>query len=134
MQWPRAISRPEAPTHWPLSANTCSLIEVDGLSLPSLDERLTTTTHAFPAALEAEAVRNASGLRREAFSDVSSCTHMSSLERGLKSPTLNKLNDPWKVMDVQQERAHGGRQGGKRQRWCGPHPSPRACSEGTAAN
>jgi len=35
--------------------------------------------------------RKARGLSQEAFSDVSSRTYMSSLERGMKSPTLNKL-------------------------------------------
>ena len=36
-------------------------------------------------------VRKARGLSQEAFSDVSSRTYMSTLERDLKSPTLNKL-------------------------------------------
>ena len=36
-------------------------------------------------------VRKARGLSQEAFSDVSSRTYLSSLERDLKSPTLNKL-------------------------------------------
>ncbi|MCR6700974.1 MAG: helix-turn-helix domain-containing protein [Dokdonella sp.] len=45
-------------------------------------------------------VRNARGLSQEAFSDVSSRTYMSSLERGLKSPTLSKLEDLCELMDV----------------------------------
>ena len=44
---------------------------------------------SLPAALKM--ARKARGLSQEAFSDVSSRTYMSSLERGMKSPTLNKL-------------------------------------------
>jgi len=35
--------------------------------------------------------RKARGLSQEAFSDVSSRTYLSTLERGMKSPTLSKL-------------------------------------------
>lgn len=45
-------------------------------------------------------IRKARGLSQEAFSDVSSRTYMSSLERGLKSPTLNKLEELCEVMEV----------------------------------
>lgn len=45
-------------------------------------------------------VRKARGLSQEAFSDVSSRTYMSSLERDLKNPTLNKLAELCEVMDV----------------------------------
>ncbi len=45
-------------------------------------------------------VRKARGLSQEAFSDVSSRTYMSSLERDLKSPTMHKLTELCKVMDV----------------------------------
>lgn len=44
--------------------------------------------------------RKARGLSQEAFSDVSSRTYMSSLERDLKNPTLNKLAELCEVMDV----------------------------------
>jgi transcriptional regulator with XRE-family HTH domain len=54
--------------------------------------------NAFPAALKT--VRKARGLSQEAFSDVSSRTYMSSLERGLKSPTLSKIAELCEVMDV----------------------------------
>lgn len=37
--------------------------------------------------------RKAAGLSQEDFSDVSSRTYVSSLERGLKSPTLEKVED-----------------------------------------
>lgn len=37
--------------------------------------------------------RNARGLSQEDFGLVSSRTYVSSLERGLKSPTLNKVDD-----------------------------------------
>lgn len=40
------------------------------------------------------------GLSQEAFSDVSSRTYLSTLERGLKSPTLSKLADLCEVMQV----------------------------------
>lgn len=45
-------------------------------------------------------VRKARGLSQEAFSDVSSRTYMSSLERDLKNPTLNKLAELCQVMDI----------------------------------
>ncbi|WP_374607462.1 helix-turn-helix domain-containing protein [Diaphorobacter nitroreducens] len=45
-------------------------------------------------------IRKARGLSQEAFSDVSSRTYMSSLERDLKSPTLNKLAELCEVMEV----------------------------------
>jgi transcriptional regulator with XRE-family HTH domain len=44
--------------------------------------------------------RKARGLSQEAFSDVSSRTYLSSLERGLKSPTLNKVAELCAVMEV----------------------------------
>jgi len=45
-------------------------------------------------------VRKARGLSQEAFSDVSSRTYLSSLERDLKSPTLNKIGELCEVMDI----------------------------------
>lgn len=45
-------------------------------------------------------VRKARGLSQESFSDVSSRTYLSSLERDLKSPTLNKLAELCEVMDI----------------------------------
>ena len=45
-------------------------------------------------------IRKERGLSQEAFSDVSSRTYLSSLERGLKSPTLNKIEDVCAVLDV----------------------------------
>lgn len=45
-------------------------------------------------------VRKARGLSQEAFSDVSSRTYMSSLERDLKSPTLHKLTELCEVMGI----------------------------------
>lgn len=53
---------------------------------------------SLPAALKT--IRKARGLSQEAFSDVSSRTYLSSLERGLKSPTLNKLEELCEVMGV----------------------------------
>ncbi|HHQ3689975.1 TPA: helix-turn-helix domain-containing protein [Pseudomonas aeruginosa] len=45
-------------------------------------------------------VRKARGLSQEAFSDVSSRTYMSTLERDLKSPTISKLAELCEVMEV----------------------------------
>ncbi|WP_081262439.1 helix-turn-helix domain-containing protein [Ralstonia solanacearum] len=45
-------------------------------------------------------VRKARGLSQEAFSDVSSRTYMSTLERDLKHPTLHKLTELCEVMEV----------------------------------
>lgn len=45
-------------------------------------------------------VRTARGLTQEDFSTVSSRTYMSTLERGLKSPTLDKMNDLAEVMET----------------------------------
>lgn len=45
-------------------------------------------------------VRKARGLSQEAFSDVSSRTYMSTLERELKSPTMHKLAELCEVMEV----------------------------------
>lgn len=45
-------------------------------------------------------VRKARGLSQEAFSDVSSRTYLSSLERDLKSPTMHKLTELCAVMEV----------------------------------
>ncbi len=57
-----------------------------------------TLKNSFPAALKT--VRKARGLSQEVFSDVSSRTYMSSLERGLKSPTLSKVAELCEVMEV----------------------------------
>jgi len=57
-----------------------------------------TLKNSFPAALKT--IRKARSLSQEAFSDVSSRTYMSSLERGLKSPTLSKVAELCEVMDV----------------------------------
>ncbi|BBU43323.1 MULTISPECIES: helix-turn-helix domain-containing protein [Pseudomonas] len=45
-------------------------------------------------------VRTGRGLTQEDFSDVSSRTYISTLERGLKSPTLEKLVELASTMDV----------------------------------
>lgn len=57
-----------------------------------------TPKNSFATALRT--VRKARGLSQEAFSDVSSRTYLSSLERGLKSPTLNKVAELCEVLDV----------------------------------
>ncbi|HFQ5888246.1 helix-turn-helix transcriptional regulator [Pseudomonas aeruginosa] len=57
-----------------------------------------TVKHSLATAIRT--VRKARGLSQEAFSDVSSRTYLSSLERGLKSPTLNKLAELCEVLEV----------------------------------
>ena len=59
---------------------------------------MTTLKPSLPDALRK--IRKARGLSQEAFSNVSSRTYLSSLERGLKSPTLNKLEELCKVLQV----------------------------------
>lgn len=53
---------------------------------------------SLPAALKM--ARKARGLSQEAFADVSSRTYMSTLERGMKSPTLNKLTAISQVLSI----------------------------------
>ncbi len=60
--------------------------------------KLAEKKHSLAAAIRT--VRKARGLSQEAFSDVSSRTYMSSLERDLKSPTINKLAELCEVMGV----------------------------------
>jgi transcriptional regulator with XRE-family HTH domain len=57
-----------------------------------------TTKLRLAAALKT--VRKARGLSQEAFSDVSSRTYLSTLERDLKSPTLKKLSELCEVMEI----------------------------------
>ncbi len=45
-------------------------------------------------------IRKARGLNQEAFSLVSSRTYVSSLERGLKTPTISKVDELAGVMDI----------------------------------
>ncbi len=56
------------------------------------------TKVAFGLALKQ--VRKIKGLTQEDFGDVSSRTYLSTLERGIKSVTLEKLNDIAKVLNV----------------------------------
>ena len=60
--------------------------------------RLVAAKHSLATAIRT--VRKARGLSQEAFSDVSSRTYMSSLERDQKSPTMHKLTELCEVMDV----------------------------------
>ncbi|ONM89663.1 helix-turn-helix domain-containing protein [Pseudomonas aeruginosa] len=59
---------------------------------------MTTLKPSLPDALRK--IRKARGLSQEAFSDVSSRTYLSTLERGLKSPTISKLDELCEVMEV----------------------------------
>ena len=59
---------------------------------------MTTLKPSLPDALRR--IRKARGLSQEAFSDVSSRTYLSTLERDLKSPTLSKLTELCEVMEV----------------------------------
>jgi len=47
-----------------------------------------------------KAIRAAKGLTQEDFSGVSSRTYLSTLERGLKSPTLDKIEDLCETLEV----------------------------------
>lgn len=51
-------------------------------------------------AVAIKSVRKTRNLTQEDFEIVSSRTYLSSLERGLKSPTLDKLHELSRVMDV----------------------------------
>lgn len=54
--------------------------------------------HAFGTALQR--CRKARGLSQEDFSEVSSRTYLSSLERGLKTPTIAKIDELASVLGV----------------------------------
>ena len=56
------------------------------------------TREAFAKTLKE--IRQVKGLTQENFSDVSSRTYMSTLERELKSPTLDKIGELASVMKV----------------------------------
>lgn len=53
---------------------------------------------AFGKALQT--IRRKRGLTQEDFSDISSRTYLSILERGLKSPTIEKVDDLAKTLNV----------------------------------
>jgi len=53
---------------------------------------------AFGKALQA--CRKSKGLTQEDFSEVSSRTYLSTLERGLKSPTLEKVDELAEVLKI----------------------------------
>lgn len=53
---------------------------------------------AFGKALQT--IRRKKGLTQEDFSDISSRTYLSILERGLKSPTIEKVDDLAKTLNV----------------------------------
>jgi transcriptional regulator with XRE-family HTH domain len=60
--------------------------------------RATYRQNTFSEALRT--ARNARRLSQEAFSLASSRTYVSSLERGLKSPTLKKVDELAEVLDI----------------------------------
>jgi len=53
---------------------------------------------AFGKALQT--LRKERGLTQEDFSDISSRTYLSTLERGLKSPTIEKVDDLAKTLSI----------------------------------
>jgi transcriptional regulator with XRE-family HTH domain len=57
-------------------------------------------THPMGIGKAIRIVRKARGLTQEDFSDISSRTYLSSLERNLKSPTLDKLAQLAAVLQV----------------------------------
>lgn len=54
--------------------------------------------HALASALKT--IRSARGLTQEDFSNISSRTYVSTLERGLKSPTIDKMEALAEVLNV----------------------------------
>jgi transcriptional regulator with XRE-family HTH domain len=56
------------------------------------------TRRSLPAALKM--ARKSRGLSQEAFSDISSRTYISSLERGTKNPTLSKITAICRVLGI----------------------------------
>jgi transcriptional regulator with XRE-family HTH domain len=54
--------------------------------------------NSFPKALKT--IRAARNLSQESFGLVSSRTYISSIERGIRAPTLNKIDEIATVMDV----------------------------------
>ena len=56
------------------------------------------TKRSLPAALRM--ARKSRGLSQEGFSDISSRTYISSLERGTKNPTLSKITAICKVLAI----------------------------------
>lgn len=59
---------------------------------------MTFPKQSFPNALRT--VRLARGLNQEAFSEISSRTYLSSIERGLKVPTISKVDQLCEVLGV----------------------------------
>jgi len=57
-------------------------------------------THTMGIGKAIRIVRKARGLTQEDFSNISSRTYLSSLERGLKSPTLEKIDQLAAVLRV----------------------------------
>jgi transcriptional regulator with XRE-family HTH domain len=54
-------------------------------------------------------IRKQKGLTQESFDTVSSRTYMSTLERGLKSPTIDKLDEIPRTMEIRlQVGSHSG--------------------------
>lgn len=60
--------------------------------------RTTKNQNSFSKALKA--ARIARGLSQEAFSQVSSRTYVSTLERGLKTPTVSKVDELAEVLEI----------------------------------
>lgn len=58
-----------------------------------------TINNAFGAALKR--IRQVKNMSQEDFSDVSSRTYISALERGLKSPTIEKVTVIAKAMEIE---------------------------------
>ena len=56
------------------------------------------TKRSLPAALKL--ARKSRGLSQEGFSDISSRTYISSLERGTKNPTLSKITAICRVLSI----------------------------------
>src|SRR3546814_4518598 len=79
------------------SSDVCSS-DLSGVILHFGDDRRMAAQYDIGQAIKT--VRTLRGLRQEAFSDVSSRTYLSTLERGLKNPTLSKLAELCEVMQI----------------------------------
>lgn len=84
--------------HCQVNPIDCSSIECNRLSSWFLGKRRDGGEKLIGEGLKT--VRKAGRLSHEAFSDVSGRTFQSSLERDLKSPTLNKLAELCEVMEI----------------------------------
>ena len=66
--------------------------------METMASRPSSSTHAFASALKR--ARHARGLTQEDFANVSGRTYVSALERGIKSPTFDKIADLAEALEL----------------------------------